>query len=107
MASLIRELLSQMILREVEIAGTLITITEVEVSAKLDHATVNVSVIPSEKAEVVLRTLKAQAGQFQHQLIQTMNVRPVPRISFVIDHGPEKAAIIEKLLLDDNNREAE
>ena len=89
-----------MILRDIELPGALITIIEVEVSEKLDRAVVNVSVIPSKQAKVALKLLTAKAGEFQHALIRKMNVRPVPRISFEIDHGPEKAATIEKLLIE-------
>ena len=100
MASLIRDLLSQMILRDVEVAGALITITEVEVTEKLDYAKVNISVIPSAKSDAALKVLKERAGEFQFELVRKMNVRPIPRISFEIDRGPEKAALIEKLLIE-------
>ena len=67
----------------------------------------NVSVIPSEKSTEVLESLSAKAGGFQHALIREMNVRPVPRISFEIDRGPEKAAIIEKLLIESDSENHE
>ena len=101
MASLIRDLLSKMILRDIEVPGALITITEVLVTEKLDYAKVKVSVLPSEKMKESLRELTAKAGEFQFRLVREMNVRPIPRISFEEDHGPEKAAHIEKLLLDE------
>ncbi len=100
--SLIRERLSWLILREIEIPGALLTITEVEVSKKLEHARVRVSVLPSEKAPEALRELTRRAGELQFMLSREMNIKPMPRIAFEIDHGLENAAKVEKALLGEN-----
>jgi ribosome-binding factor A len=96
---LIREELSKMILREVELSA-LATITEVEVDKKLEGARVKVSVLPSTAAaeEQVLDALEQKAGYLQHLLLKKINIKPMPRIVFVIDHGFENAALVEKLL---------
>lgn len=99
--SLIQEELSKILLREVEVPGALISITEAEVMKKLNHAKVKVSVLPSEKGEKVMKQLTARAGHFQHELNRTMNIRPMPQIVFELDTGLEKAARIEKALLED------
>ncbi len=100
-SSLIREKLSWIIEREVEVPGALITITEVDVTKKLDYAKVRVSVFPSEKAGDAIRELGRRAGELQHILNRTLNIKPMPRISFDLDRGPENAAIVEKILLKD------
>lgn len=99
---LIREELSLMVLREVELPA-LATITEVVVDKNLESARVEVSVIPSASAaeKAVLEALTARAGHFQHLLLKKINIKPMPRISFAIDHGPENAAKVEKLLEQD------
>ena len=94
---LIREELSKMILREVELPA-LATITEVEVDKKLEGARVKVSVLPASGEKAVLAELTARAGYFQHLLLKKINIKPMPRIFFVIDHGFENAALVEKLL---------
>ena len=94
---LIREELSKMILREVELPA-MVTITEVEVDKKLEGARVKVSVIPASGEKAVLAELTARAGYFQHLLLKKINIKPMPRIVFVIDHGFENAALVEKLL---------
>jgi ribosome-binding factor A len=33
-----------------------------------------------------------------------MNIKPMPRINFLLDEGLEKAAAIEKILLDADNQ---
>ena len=96
---LIREELSKMILREVELPA-LATITEVKVDKKLEGARVEVSVLPSTAAfeKAVLAALESKAGYLQHLLLKKINIKPMPRIFFVIDHGFENAAKVEKLL---------
>ena len=97
-SKVIREELSKIIIREFEFGGALATITSVDVDKKLEHASVNVSVLPSAQSERVLADLERSAGHLQHLLNQKMNIRPMPRISFVPDHGIENAAKVEKLL---------
>jgi ribosome-binding factor A len=94
---LIREELSKMILREGELSA-LATITEVEVDKKLEGARVRVSVIPATGEKKVLDELAKQAGYLQHLLLKKINIKPMPRIFFEIDHGNEHAALVEKLL---------
>ena len=99
---LIREELSLMIIREMELPA-LATITAVTVDKNLEGARVEVSVIPSTAAaeKAVLAALTARAGHFQHLLLKKINIKPMPRIFFAIDHGPENAAKVEKLLKQD------
>ncbi len=97
---LIREELSKMILREVELPA-LATITEVEVDKKLDGARVKVSVIPAIAEKKVLDELAKNAGHLQYLLLRKINIKPMPRIFFEIDHGFENAAKVEKLLGED------
>jgi ribosome-binding factor A len=101
-AELIRQELGMLLLREVEFADALVTITDVTVSKKLDRAEVFVSVLPSERGASAVSQLAHRAGELQHMLLKKLNIRPLPRIAFVLDHGLEEAAKVEKLLLEDN-----
>ncbi len=98
-SNLIRDELSNLLLREVETPGALLTITEVDVDPKLDGAKVKVSVLPAGKALGALAELKRRRGELQHLLNHKLNIKPMPRIDFELDRGPEKAADIEKILL--------
>ncbi len=100
-SNLIRDELNALLLREMEFPGALVTITEVEADKKLEWATVKVSVLPSPKGEAVLKDLQKEAGNLQHLLSRKLNIKPMPRIRFEIDPGPQKAAGIEKILLDE------
>jgi ribosome-binding factor A len=100
-SDLIIEELNNLILREIEVPGALITITDVEVAKDLSRALVKISVIPSGKSKEVLKVLESKRKHFQYLLIRKMNIRPMPQIFFKIDLGPEKAAIVEKRLLEE------
>jgi ribosome-binding factor A len=99
-SSLIREQLGELILREIGFDGALATITDVEVDKKMEHAKVTVSVIPSDRTTAVVGELDRKAGYLQHLLMKKINIKPMPRIAFVIDRGYENAAVVEKKLME-------
>ncbi len=103
-SGLMLEELNKIIAREIEFINCLVTVTSVDVGKKLDKAIVNFSVIPSQNSERALKTLEKAAGHLQYLLLKKLRIKPLPRISFKIDHGPEKAAAIEKLLIEDDNK---
>jgi ribosome-binding factor A len=94
-----REELAKLIERELEFPNALVTITEVDVNKKLDYADVKVSVIPSQFAPEALEKLVRAQGHLQHLLLTKINIKPMPRIAFSLDRGPENAAQVEKALL--------
>jgi len=103
--SLIREELSRLILREAEFPGALVTITEVVVDKKMEHAKVRVSALPTERVDGAIKILDGMIGNLQHLLNKKMQIRPMPRISFEADLGFENAAIVEKKLLEAQDAE--
>lgn len=100
--SLIRDELSRLVARNLEFPGSLPTITEVGISDDLAHAEIKVSVIPSSKEKETLKILGTSADQLRHLLLKKLKIRAIPRLVFKIDKGPEKAARVEKILLEDN-----
>jgi ribosome-binding factor A len=104
--SRIQEELAKIIARDIEIPGALLTLTEVNLTKKLDQATILVSVFPSEKAERVIEVLTKKTGDLRHALIKRIPIRVMPHIIFKIDHGPEKAAIIEKIVIEEEKNPA-
>ena len=103
-SNLIRDELSMLIKRELEFPKAIATVTEVQVTKKLDEAKVMVSVLPSKEAAGVLVILSGARNRLQHLLIKKLSIKPVPHIYFEIDHGLENASAVEKLLIDDNNK---
>jgi ribosome-binding factor A len=100
MSHLLRKELGEMLLREFEFTGALITLTEVVVSADLEHAKAKISVMPHKNEKPVLSALQKMTGHFQHELNHKLNFKPMPRLMFALDEGPERAAAIEKDLLE-------
>ncbi len=98
--SLIQSELNKIILKELEFPADLVTITSIEVQKDLDHATVNISVLPSEKSEEVLKILVKNRKHLQYLLLKKINIRPMPEIRFKIDYGIQEAAKMEKVFLD-------
>ncbi len=103
-SKLIGEELSKIIIRELEFPGAIVTITDVEVSKKLEAASVKLSVVPSSKKGGSLAIAQKATGKLQHLLTKKINIKPMPKIHFEIDHGSENAAVVEKRFLEERRK---
>ena len=96
---LIRHELTTLLLSEVEFPrDCLATVTFVTVSSDLRHAKVGISVLPLNRSGSVLATLRRNAGRLQFLLNKKLTVKPLPRLSFVIDDTEAKAAKVEAVI---------
>ena len=129
-SNLIKEKLSEIIYREIEFPDLLVTITDVEVDKKLNEAVIEFSVLSmcggcpmaaasfggesrldgragchgvdsSESFKIALEILNKNRKHLQYLLMKKINIKPMPQIRFKADRGLEKAAEIEKILMDD------
>ncbi|HEY4496890.1 MAG TPA: 30S ribosome-binding factor RbfA [Candidatus Paceibacterota bacterium] len=99
--SLLRSELNKLILKELDLPdGVLATISDVAVAKNLKNADVLISVFPSDRGEEIIKTFSRWQGEAQFLLNRKLNIRPVPRIRFVLDEGLGNAAKIEKLMMD-------
>ncbi len=104
--SVIQKELSALLLREIDFPeGVLVTISDVRVSSDLSHAEIGVSIFPENAKKSLFDVLKEKQGTLQFLLNRKMNIKPMPRINFVINEGSEKASRIEKIFLDEDNKE--
>lgn len=94
--------ISQLLLREFDFQNTLVTVAEVKTNADLREAKVIISVMPTEKAGSILRILERNIFELQQMLNKRLNMRPVPKIRFVIDKSGAIAQRIEGLLQEIN-----
>jgi ribosome-binding factor A len=99
-APLLREELAKLILRDIELPGGIITITDVDVTEKLDYARVKISVLPSSLSQKGLGLLQDGAGRLQHDLLRILNIKPMPYLQFSLDEGAENASNLEKLFIE-------
>lgn len=98
------EELSSIIEKELEFPDSLVTITRIDFTSKLDRATIGFSIYPSEKAEDALKTLNKNKLELRKLLSKKVTMKTMPQLEFEIDHGSENAARVEKLIMEDNNK---
>lgn len=98
---LMREVVAEIIKRDLQFPeGVLVTVTGVEASEDLYYAAVFVSALgkTSEREKEVMAELRKSTGFVQCELNRKLRMRPVPKITFVIDQGEKRRERIEKLL---------
>ncbi len=96
---LIKQELSQIILREVEIPeGAVVTLTRTVASGNLQEAKVFISVVPDARAPEVMKILEQNVYRIQQILNERLKMRPVPRIRWIAETAGAEAQHIEELL---------
>lgn len=96
--SLLLHEIGQIILRDFDFVGSLVTLTRIETSANLIDTKAFVTVLPEDKMDFIVKTLNNNVRDIQEQINRKLNMRPVPKIKFVKDENIAKAAKIEALL---------
>jgi len=95
---LIKEKISEILLKEINFKDALITVQNVETFKDLRKTKIGISVIPTEKSKKALDVLKKQGNNIQKELNKKIETRFVPKIEFNIDKGEENANRIERIL---------
>lgn len=100
MNQLIREELSRLIRRQVKDPRVgVVTVTDVEVTPDLEHATVYVRTVdPDRPVEEIVAGLESASGFLRHELGKELRLRRIPELSFEADRSLERARRIETLL---------
>ena len=96
---LLKQELSQLILRELRDprVASFVTITEVETKSDLDHALVFVSVMASpEEQDDVMRGLRSAEGFLRLTLSSRVKLRKIPSLTFKLDNSIERGADLLK-----------
>ena len=95
-----KELSDLFLLQAKQIQGTLITVSAVRVSPDLALAKLYLSIFPSERAETLLETIKANSRQIRHDLGTRIRhqLRIVPELAFFIDDSLDYIEKIDHLL---------
>jgi ribosome-binding factor A len=79
--------------------GSMVSITDVEVTQDLSFARVYVSTLQTgPERERLLETLKAAAGFVRHELRPRLGLREVPEVRFVFDESIERGARVDEIL---------
>lgn len=94
LASVLREEIQRVIDRGVNdprVSG-LVTVTEVRVSEDMADATILVSFLPAEKADLGLHGIRAAASHIRNQAGKNVRTRKLPRFHFDADDRSRKQA---------------
>jgi ribosome-binding factor A len=79
-----------------------VTVTAVDTSPDLRGARVYVSVLgDEEEREATLAGLRAAHGVLQSAIAREARIKYTPKLTFVYDEGPERAARLTRLLEED------
>lgn len=85
-------------LRDPELQGRTLTVTEVRTSPDLRNATAYVVQLGAEADEPLLRALGRSAPFLRSRLAEMVNLRFSPKLFFAVDRSFESAQRIEKVL---------
>lgn len=94
----LRDVVAEIIAREVDFRGLLVTVVRADVSPTLEHATIFVSCLPENQGHNALEELEYAIGDIQRILNNRLRMRPVPKLVFKIDTTEARAAHVEKLI---------
>jgi ribosome-binding factor A len=79
--------------------GTMISVTDVEVTKDLSVARIYVSVLaPDDARDKALEALNHSTGFVRHELAPRLGLREVPEIRFLLDTSIQSGARVEELL---------
>jgi len=96
---LLQQELGAILLRELDVPeGTIVTLTRVDAAPNLQQAKIYISVMPEEKAQEVLKLLHKEVYAIQQLLNKRLNMRPVPRIEWVLEEKTREAQEVEGIL---------
>lgn len=100
LGDLIRTELSELLRREMrDPRVALATVTTVEVSADLSHATIKVSALGEEAArQETVRALQHAKGFLRRELARRLDLRLTPELHFQLDRGAEYSQRISEIL---------
>jgi len=85
-------------IRDPDVAGKVITVTEVSVSPDLRNASVYVVQMGGGDVKALLTGLKRVGAYFRHEMAQKMTLRTVPTLHFHADTSFDRASRIDALL---------
>jgi ribosome-binding factor A len=75
-----------------------VSVSDVEVTRDLAHATVYVTALVAEEGPTAVALLKDAAKKFRRELSRTMKVRSVPELHFKYDDSVDRGERIDQLL---------
>lgn len=95
----LQEELSKIIMRDIEVEpGTLITVTQVDVSPDFRHAKVSLTVYPQKTQGSTLQAIRKRARAYEYELADLVRSGRSPQLEFMIDDSVVKGFQVDELL---------
>ena len=87
-------------MNNVELEGSFVTVSKVDVTPDLFQARVYISILPSKNytKEQIFAIIKNSRGFIRHQVAQKINLRISPELIFVLDNSLDYGQKINKIL---------
>jgi ribosome-binding factor A len=85
-------------IRDPDLAGVSVTVTEVRPSLDMRHATIFVEPLGGENADIVVEALNRHRGYLRGALGHTITLKFTPELRFVEDRSFAEATRIENIL---------
>lgn len=95
---LVKQELAKIIFDEDFGAKTLVTVLDAQTSLDGLHANIIFSVYPTKQGEWAQRKINSGVFDIQQKLNKRLNMRPVPKIRFVLDETEEEGQQIETVI---------
>lgn len=90
--------ISQIIEKEIELDGFLITITDISISPDLQMAHISITVLPDIKNKKAIKILNSRAKFIQQKLKSKIRFYTTPQLRFHIDAGDKRRRDISAVL---------
>ena len=82
-----------------------VTITDCKVTNDLSFAKVYFTVLKEDRKKETLKALKNASGFIRHELMDRVDIRHIPELTFVYDESIEYATNIENIIESIDNNE--
>ena len=96
--ALLQERVSAFLTNELELSGTLITVTSVTTAPDLSAATVWVSILPENHSGTALEALRRVGPGLRRRFFRDLSLHSTPSITFKVDDTEARAAEVDRLL---------
>src|SRR3990167_10150101 len=96
--SLLEREIGQILAKDFNFNGVLVTLTHVDTTANLIEAKAYISVFPEDKTDGAMVMLSKGVYDVQQKINKMLNMRPIPKIMFIKDKVIAEAAKVEELL---------
>ena len=96
---LLKRTIGEIVLKDFDTPkDALITVTRVETESSLIRSKVFFSILPQEKEEEIIASLRKYIYYIQQGVNKRLKIRPVPKIFFVAEKDIDKTIRIEEIL---------